>query len=345
MRNPCLDKVAADRNAKVLMDVADIPKETDFYKQLEMFRTERGDKSQHTNLFIPGKIVHLVDTKGDNSDVGAYAAYYACRYNDFNQVVISKRMKSDHSMMELCEVLEHMNLTPLGKSITDSLCNSIQVSEESGDEADTDIRLFMCCSNPNGRCPILMCLSTLVALILSWRSMSNCTFFARESHLIIGGDIMKDIPFSIGLFSYTLLQCEYGNCGDSSDKIIPSSYCVPYPDDENLREYMLASRASALVSVVFGGISCLLLCISTCLLLRERAWILITGTLLMSALFQGLVFLMKKSDLCITVDSEGLSIESICKISEGAIEAIVAGCLYFITAIGTVHFARATKGD
>lgn len=327
-----------------MRDIEDLP-DTEFHRQLQIFRAERAEKnllpdSNITNLYIPGKIVHLVDTKGDGS---AYIPYWADRYNDFNQVIISKRMKSDHSMMDLVDILRGLRMHGhVGKSISTTFYNSMNIAEVEVDK-DADIRLFMCCSNPDGMCPILLSLIAIAALSLSWWTTTLCNFLSRESTILVNGVKFYDIPFSIGLYSYTLLQCEDGNCDSAEENVIPSDVCIPYPDGGD-NWHMQASRAFAAACLFFGSMSFFLLCISTCLSLRRWAWKMITCMFLLTSLFQGLVFMMKQSILCITVDnSEGVTIDSKCKLSTGAIEAIIAGCLYFITAIGSMHFTRAKR--
>ena len=345
VRNPCPDSAVALRNAKVLRAIEDISQDNEFYKQLKRFRAERAENnilsgSTDTKLYIAGKIVHLVDTKGDNSDYKAYVPYWASRHHDFNQVIISKRMTADHNILELVNILRDVRLNDgVGNSISTPFYGSVNIAEAEGDE-DPDIRLFMCFSNPDGKFPIVLSLIAAIALVLSGRSMMICNFFSRESAIMFDELKLLDIPFSIGLFSYTLLTCVDGRC-DSSDDVIPSKYCVPYPDD-NDNWHMQASRAFASFVILFGGISFLLLCVSTCLSLRRWAWKMITCMFLLTSIFQGLVFLMNKSNLCVTVDDSesGITVESKCSLSEGAIEAVVACCLYFLAAIGAMYLVR-----
>ena len=161
LRKPCSDKTLAARNANVLREAKDIPRGTDFVQQLEMFRTERANCLEgEVKLYIPGKIVHLVqvDTKDDDNDHGKYVPYWASRH-DF-KLVISNRMTADHSMLDLVEILNNIRLDEddnksFGRSsiIASTLINSMNIGkgDDSEDNGGTDVRLFMCCSNPKER--------------------------------------------------------------------------------------------------------------------------------------------------------------------------------------------------
>ena len=91
MKIPYQDRFAAARNAQVLRAQGDIPLDTEFSQQLEKLRAERADKNTKKSmkpLFIPGKIIHLVDTSGtENKET--YVPYWASR-DEFNQIEISK---------------------------------------------------------------------------------------------------------------------------------------------------------------------------------------------------------------------------------------------------------------
>jgi len=346
IRNPCLGNTVGLRNAKVLRAMADIPKDTEFYKQLTAFRSERADNSKlsesnNSKLYIAGSIVHLVDTKCDGH---VYIPYWADRQEDFNQVIISNRMKSDHSMKELVDVLRDICLTGSsdGRSSSLAFFSSMNIAEVDGEE-DTDIRLFMFCSNPDGKFPIILILFSFMALALSMTSMTLCRFFSRKgSSVNIDGQVILDLPFSIGFFSYTLLTCTDGNCDSTDSVTIPSDICVPYPDAGD-NWHMQASQAFAFLVILFGSTSLLLLCISTCLPLRKWAWKLIGCMFLLTSLCQGLVFFMYQSNLCTaSVDDSNdvilIEFESKCQIGQGAIEAMIACCLYFVIAIGSMYF-------
>ena len=294
---------------------------------------------------------HLVqvDTKDDDNVHGKYVPYWASRH-DF-KLVISHRMTADHSMLDLVEILNNIRLDEddnksFGRSsiIASTLINSMNIrkgDDSAENNSGTDARLFMCCSNPDGKIPICISFVVATALVLSLRAMTVCTFFSSDERVFTWENVtLIDIPFSMGLFSYTLLECEGGNCSGTNETIVPSKFCAPYPDGEE-GEGMTVARAFALFVLLFGGFSFLLLCVSTCLSLQRRAWTLISCMLLLTSLCQGLVFLMKKSTLCVGHSDEGSgSLEASCEISTGGHEAIAAGCIYFSAAFLSSIFIR-----
>ena len=353
VRKPCSDSTIAERNAKVLHKTEDIPQNTSFYNTLQTFRAERADKygksaTNYIKLFIPGKIIHLVDSKGDNSDYSAYVPYYADRYEDFN-LIVSKRMTSDHSMIKLVDILQEVRLDhhqPRQSSvISASIYASMLVSGETEYEGDNtngeneDTRLFMWWSNPFGNLPLFLIITNLAALVCSVLAITQCTLFSRESELLFEDETILDIPFSVGLFSYTLLTT-------IDDTVVPTNYCIPYPDGKSGVE-MNVARGSAFFVIMFGGLCQLLLCISTCFPIKRKMWGLISCMLLLASLLQGLIFLVKKSSFCVqALDlDEDMSVNSSCKISSGAVEAITAACLYFLTAILAMSIVRRNKAD
>jgi hypothetical protein len=128
-----------------------IPQDSDFYKRLLAFRSERDEKTKrsinNTQLFLPRRIVHLVDIKGDNGASG-YAPYYA-RRREFNQLVVSKRMIADHDIHYLVDILENTRLCGDFNAISCVFGSSPYLIDE--DVPEVDIRLFICCSNPYGK--------------------------------------------------------------------------------------------------------------------------------------------------------------------------------------------------
>ena len=82
LRVPYSEELVAVRNAQVLRSRGDISTNTSFNMQLKQFRDERAVKNARKEmraLFIPGQIVHLVDTSGD----GNYVPYWAKRLVQF----------------------------------------------------------------------------------------------------------------------------------------------------------------------------------------------------------------------------------------------------------------------
>ena len=89
VRTPCPQSHLVTRNASMLCPKARIDRDTSFSKKLREFRDERATKNKEScKLYIAGKIIHLVDTTGDETK---YVPYWASRY-EFNQVELSKTM-------------------------------------------------------------------------------------------------------------------------------------------------------------------------------------------------------------------------------------------------------------
>ena len=178
LKTPYQDRFAAARNAQVLRAQGDIPLDTEFSQQLEKLRAERADKNTKKSmkpLFIPGKIIHLVDTSGtENKET--YVPYWASR-DEFNQIEISRRMYSDHDVHSLVDILKDIEL---GGTNTASLAfhdKSMMIMQDDGDDdtAEVDITLFSCCSNPYGKLPLLLAVLTVIAQSLS-NSSAGCEF-------------------------------------------------------------------------------------------------------------------------------------------------------------------------
>ena len=69
-RTPHSDSFVAVRNAMVLRKREDVRKDTAFNQKLELLKAERAEKNakgvNQVQLFVPGKIVHLVDHSQTN---------------------------------------------------------------------------------------------------------------------------------------------------------------------------------------------------------------------------------------------------------------------------------------
>ena len=259
-------------------------------------------------------------------------------------------------MIELVDILQEVRLDhhqPRQSSvISASIYASMLVSGETEYEGDNtngedeDTRLFMWWSNPYGNLPLFLIITNLVALVCSVLAITRCTLFSRQSEVLFEDETILDIPFSVGLFSYTLLTCLDDRCDSADDTVVPTDYCIPYPDGKSGVE-MNVARGSSFFVIVFGGLCQLLLCISTCFPIKRKMWGLISCMLLLTSLLQGLIFLVKKSVYCVSESDEGngLSVNSSCKISSGAVEAITAACLYFLTAILSMSIVRKNKAD
>lgn len=360
LRVPCPERALTSRNANVLMPKEDVSVNTEFYQRLEKFRAERAEKKKkgiiNQRLFIPGKILHVVEVReGDDSSC---IAYWASR-SEFESIVLSSRMASDHSLKNLSDILINMHL---GKTSGDQKASAASVDNltlsllgEREDEGpdETDVRLFMCCSNPYGRLPIVLALVVTASLIISTIVMDSCSIFSNRILLRFGDGV--GVPFlrvSTGLFSYRLLTCEKTNNQCAFEDYVDSEFCVPYSSDDKDDNFMESAQGCAALGVLFGGLAAFLLWVSTCYRIRRWAWVLCTTLLLLASLCQGLVYLAKLSRDCnqsISSDESesddtmimfGFTLESECFLNTGSVYVIVACCLYFTAAVGSSCFAK-----
>eukprot|EP00956_Cyclotella_meneghiniana_P032269 scaffold87865_cov64-Cyclotella_meneghiniana.AAC.2 len=203
LKAECSDESVAQRNAKVLKRKRLISTETEFYRKLKEFRFERSEKTRvgvnSIRLFLPGKVIHLVDMKGDNG-ASSYVPYYARRHQ-FNQVVMSDRMISDHDIHYLVDILENTRLCGDFKVISTAFMSTPFILDDEEDP-DVDIRLFMCCSNPYGKIPVLMSLLTTIALALTLASHLGCRMYISTHP-----DLPEGWRISHGLYTYSFVQC------------------------------------------------------------------------------------------------------------------------------------------
>ncbi len=343
IRTPCTGASIKQRNSKVLAHQSEIPTDTVYYQQLQKFRSERTE-ADYERLYIPGRIVHLLDP-GDGRH---HIPYYASKHQ-FDRIVISKTMVSDHGCSNLVEVLQNAQLSGSGvqgKPMASFRCNNsivLQEEEEEGndeEEAETT-KIFMLCSNPYGRIPILLTLDVCIAVLCSIVSIVRCDFITRTLSSYLDGDESSSWKFfSVGLFSYQLLDCLDNNCEDP-ENWTDSSDCVPYNEEYLSVESISKAQIFVVFQIFFAFFSLLLLCISTCYQIGRNTWIVICLVLLLSTLFQGLQF-TAFHDICGNFNSDSIesySVNIACHLGRGASFAIAACCLYFIAAIGSMFFA------
>jgi hypothetical protein len=343
LRTHCSDQFTAQRNAKVLMPKSCVSRDTDFYKKLEQFRSERAEKNKVgvncVQLFIPGRIIHLVDIKGDNG-AASYVPYYAQR-REFNQVVISKRMLSDHDIHSMVDILMATRLCGDSNTISLAFPNTpiISLNDE---KPEADVRLFICCSNPWGKLPILLSVLASTAFLVSVWAHYDCRFFIA-SFSVKGTDSILTISY--GLHLYRLVECvSHDVLCDSIHEYDEVGSCVPFPSTFHYEGHgVLTAQVFAFIVETAGFISSALLMVSQCFTIKRRVWMVITFLLLLSSLFQGLLlFLLGGCN--IEVDDRQDTIED-CHIARNAIGTIVACCLWFLCAAGSMHIVKAAIGS
>lgn len=190
-------------------------------------RTERAAKNQtgevSVKLYIPGRIVHLVDAKGDEK---GYIPYWASRY-EFNQVVISATMLSDHSMIPLPDILHDLNLDNVHEEDT------LGIKDAQEDDVDPNFLKFMFCSYPNGLRVGLLVVLSFAALIFCFLSNTVCKFVTRDTIVLFpNSTTTPGAGISAGIYSYTLKQCP--RLDTSCEETLPnelddSKYCQVRP--------------------------------------------------------------------------------------------------------------------
>ena len=177
-------------------------------------------------LYIPGQIIHLVDTMGDETK---YVAYWASRY-DFNQVILSKRMLPDHDIPSLVGILRNLKLDDV---------HEVRTWQEEGEDAEgeeVEIRLVVPFSNPQGMIPLVLVMIGIISLVMAIISNQGCNYMKRSSIIqqSDGGSSYPGMGLNVGLWTYNLKQCIPGEICNSSDtssveNYEDSSYCQPMP--------------------------------------------------------------------------------------------------------------------
>ena len=290
---------------------------------MSSYRTERAAKNQtgevSVKLYIPGKIIHLVDTTGDET---TYIPYWASRY-EFNQVVISGTMLSDHSMIPLPGILQDLDLDNVHKSDT------LGVKSAQNADENSHFLKFMMCSYPNGWLVALLSVSSLAAFVCSFLSNTVCKFVTRETILYYQNSTsVPGIGISAGLYSYTLKQCssQDDKCGEIGryEKLIDSAFCQvnlmfcgyfckhnfyqakssfsftfqPYPHTFHADPYWMAARIFSIFSVILGLAGLAVISLSTCTKMKLKRWKTFFLIFVFAAVCQGLQFLVLNSTLC-----------------------------------------------
>ncbi|KAL7463832.1 hypothetical protein ACHAXS_004182 [Conticribra weissflogii] len=201
VRVQCPDHDLQRRNARVLYPKGQASRDTPFYAQIREFRKERAEKNKQgevsVKLYIPGKLIHVVDTPG--AETTKYVPYWASRY-DFNQVVLSKSMLSDHAIPALVGILKNIDLEENHELAL------FQTNDKTEETKYRFIGDFVCCSYPHGKIPLFLTMLSIIALILSILSNQVCKFVSRTTTIIYpNGKNTIDSSFPISLTPLCLL--------------------------------------------------------------------------------------------------------------------------------------------
>jgi hypothetical protein len=339
----CADEVVAQRNAKVLKPKCFIAKDTKFYKKLQEFRSERAEKNRDginsTQLVIAGRIIHLIDTRGDNG-AASYVPYYAQR-REFNQVIMSNRMISDHDIHYLVDIFENTRLCGDFNAISCGFASRPFVLDE--EDHDFDVRLFICCSNPYGKLPVLLFLLAMTALALAAWTHLGCRFFITSfpelpEFEFLQDDFIDTYRISYGLYMYSIVHCnsQDGIC-DSLEEYQKIGDCLPYPVIYVENVDMIYAQVFSFLVETFGFISISIIMVSQCFAISRKWWKIVAILLTLTTLCQGLVMLPMRN--CRYYGEDEKSTRG-CQIAQNAVSCIVACCLWFVCAVGSIYIAR-----
>eukprot|EP00571_Detonula_confervacea_P013330 CAMPEP_0172302010 /NCGR_PEP_ID=MMETSP1058-20130122/3782_1 /TAXON_ID=83371 /ORGANISM="Detonula confervacea, Strain CCMP 353" /LENGTH=860 /DNA_ID=CAMNT_0013012335 /DNA_START=504 /DNA_END=3086 /DNA_ORIENTATION=- len=338
LRTPCPESSLARRNAAILRPKEFVNHDTAFYQSLQARRNERAEKNRCSGprLYIPGRIIHLVDLYGDDSQ---YVPYWASKY-EFNEIILSDRMASDHRAHVLIDILKDIRLDRMDDVIPPDrqLFQPIVINETI---PETQARHFTCFSMPKRKCTWALAIWISVALILCFVMNNSCEFFTRDAVVSINGTEYAQPIMEFGLFSYELKRYTNDNGYDSTFE--DTGICAPFPPAFHQDGYMIAARACANSTMVFGSISFALAWASTLLNLGRRAWRSLAMAALVATVCQGCVFLVLRTDLCTEKRNplEDLLPDSAsCSLSKSGKIAILAVCLWFLAAVGSLWMSR-----
>ncbi len=312
---------------------------------MQAFRSERATKNQSgevsIKLYIPGRIIHLVDTKGDETK---YVPYWDSRY-EFNQVILSKRMLADHDILSLPDLLANINLDECHE------VNTWVFQKDDELDSEEDVSFIVPCSNPQGKMPIILLVFIVAACILAIFSIHGCKFVGRSALLLPldGQPSFPILSLDTGLWSYNLMQCIDGHdCNNESvvdvSHYVESNYCYPYAMIFQPNSYWVAARAFGSLTVLTGLFGFVFIATATCGKLRKRTWYLLCAWFLLTTMFQGLQFLIMKGDMCTEWSVPGMEppgeVISQCTIARDGFIGIAAMVTWFAIAVGCSRMAR-----
>ena len=332
VRTPCPQSHLVTRNASMLCQKARIDRDTSFSKKLREFRDERATKNKDScKLYIAGKIIHLVDTTGDETK---YVPYWASRY-EFNQVVLSKTMLSDHSIPPLVTILKNLNLDEKHEVIAYQ-----NVMEDDDEEDEAEARVFVCFSNPHGKVALLVFAFALSAWCCNLWSIQGCKFVHRSSTFIFSNGTLPGYGMSAGMWSYNLRKCINP---DDCDELQPSdfeesSFCQPYPLYlHNVDPNWAAARAASTLANVIGFLGIGVVLFSTSMKLKKRSCIALFIMMILSCLFGGLQFLFLHGMMCNEWynPTDKNYVTATCTLNRNGQAAIAAVVLWFVASLGS----------
>jgi hypothetical protein len=325
VRAPCSDSHLKMRNDAIMCSKKEICRDTEFWQQVSSFRSERASKNAAlTKLYVAGKIMHIVDTKGDESK---YIAYWTSP-NEFQNIKLSSNLVSDHMMPNVIKSLKSLDLDD-----THDIMELFHQREFSEKEEAVDYRTFACFSMPNGRkrtVSVMLC--SFVAWILSILSNDTCSFVKRSGLLVaevdgISYNSLLELSFGIWTFK-PKISAEDGSLQEAT-------YCAPYALEYKPSPPVRSARVFSMFSAILGFIIIGILFFFTAMKFKRSARIATTAIIFATCFFQGLQLLFLQSVVCmgegpILAASQRIDVGEKCHLSTGAYFSIASVAVWFI---------------
>ena len=331
VRSPCPDSHLVSRNANMLCPKAQVDRDTEFSEKLRAFRNERAEKNRAMpKLYIAGKIIHLIDTTGDETK---YVPYWASLY-EFNQVVLSNKMLSDHSIPPLVQILKNLQLDEAHEVIAH---HDMTVNE---DEEEEEVRVFICFSNPHGKVSLVVLFFCIAAWITNIWSIQGCRFVSRRTIITSpDGSSSPGYNMSAGMWAYNLQECINPDTCDFDNPVDlkESVFCQPYPEslvdvDSNTK----AARLFAFLANFIGFICVGVVFFSTSMKLKRQSCVALLAVMFICCLFTGLQFLILRGVMCGQIEmGDGDVVDATCNLSKNGHAAIASAVLWCISFLGS----------
>ena len=347
LRVPYAETHVASRNAKVLRSLEKDPLDSTFHQTVERFRAERETKNSTTiPLFIPGKIIHLVDASGDEKQ-GHYIPYWAKR-SDF-QLELTRRMYADHDIHSLVLILRDVCID-MSRAASLTIKPLTIVEDGDTDDVDDDVQLFSCRYHPYGRLPTVLSLLGVAVFVITGLEANSCDFLC----ISIPPSTMYDavnkskmygrMNMTLGLWLYELLDCDNttGSCSEVEDYFHSESYpnnnCQPYPKTFDVGQFTHGSRVLYAIAFFWFGLAVFMIMVSVLFVYEQWTWMLISIMLLAGSLLRTLTLFF-----IIQIDTNLCSGSCHAHLGRDAVISMVICAMCFIMALGAGYLAKVGK--
>eukprot|EP00986_Skeletonema_menzelii_P010575 scaffold5186_cov152-Skeletonema_menzelii.AAC.2 len=339
-RYPCRNKDLEVRNKRILHARNAIP-DTEYYQKLVSFRENRENTFDRispieTRLNIPGRVIHLIRF-GDEAN-NRYLPYYKSRM--FREIHFCLDSMKDHSIKNLSDVLPTVVSEYENTSTAASNDDDDDISVQSANSFGGDISeepWFVTLSFPQGiAASLIPTLLALGAVCFSVIGNNLCTLFERRitntpTNNMKGYDeIIAGVSY--GLYFYGVQYFDEAN-------EIDITQCKPYPSRVVNDGYVKAARAFSAVTLIIGFPIVLILCLTSCMKLKDRTLRVMSTLLMLVAICQVMIFVFLSSARCVDdpnpVDSSYSQSQFVwakCAAYRGSKNVIIAGVLWTLCA-------------